>query len=119
MLAPLSEGWPAAVRIGSVWFKVRSPMIDDELRTFGQAEADRSLDGLESDVWRKLAERGQIREAARRRASLQGIVMIVAFVGSVAIGINSAQSPVPAKGRSSLTLGLELTPSSLLLGDAR
>ena len=102
-----------------VWFHVSNTMLDEDLRRLGKTVVDHSLDGLEADVWRHLAERSQIRKVARRRASLQGILMIVAFVGSAAMGINSARSPTPANGPLLLAFGSELTPSSLLLGAAR
>ncbi len=91
-------------------------MIDDELRQLGELKLDRSLERLESDIWRRLAVRSQHRAAVRRRASLQSVVMIFALFGSVAIGITASRSHAPTRGQSMLALGLELTPSSLLLG---
>lgn len=94
-------------------------MIDDELRQLGQLKLDRSLDHLESDIWRRIAVRSQNRVAVRRRASLQSLVMAFALVGSVAVGITTTRSQVPPRGQATLALGMELTPSTLLLGGAR
>ena len=93
-------------------------MIDDELRRLGEMKLDRSLEHLESDIWRRLAVRSQNRAAVRRRASLQSAVMVFAFVWSVAIGITATRSHAPTHGQAMLALGLELTPSSLLLRGA-
>jgi hypothetical protein len=94
-------------------------MIDDDLRQLNEGALDHSLNGLESDVWAGLAVRSRNRAAVRRRVSFQGVVMVLALVGSVAVGINATRSAGSARGRAVLALGLELTPSSLLLGNAR
>jgi hypothetical protein len=94
-------------------------MIDDDLRQLNEGALDHSLDGLESDIWAGLAARGRNRAAARKRVSFQSVVMVLALIGSVAVGINATRPAGPAHGRVVLTLGMELTPSSLLLGNAR
>lgn len=94
-----------------------NPMIDEELRRLREAELDRALDGLESDIWKRLAVRSRTRAAARRRVSLQSIMMLVGLVGSVAVGINAVRPAASAHGRAVLALGSELAPSSLLLGN--
>lgn len=94
-------------------------MIDDDLRQLNESALDHSLDGLESDIWTGLALRSQNRAAARTRVSFQSVVMVLALVGSVAVGINATGPAGPARGHVVLALGLELTPSSLLLGNAR
>jgi hypothetical protein len=94
-------------------------MIDDDLRQLNESALDHSLDGLESDVWAGLAVRSQNRATARRRVSFQSVVMVLAIVGSVAVGISVTRPAGPPRGRVVLALGLELTPSSLLLGNAR
>lgn len=91
-------------------------MIDEDLRELSNARLDRTLDGLESDIWRRLAMRSRTRAAARRRVSLQSIMMLFGLMGSVAVGINAARPAASAHGRALLALGSELAPSSLLLG---
>ncbi len=91
-------------------------MIDDYLREIGEAGLDRTLDDLEADIWRRLAVRSQYREVARRRVSLQSLVMVIGLIGSIAGGINAARPAIAAHGRVVLTLGSDLAPSSLLLG---
>lgn len=94
------------------------PVIDDELRRLGEIGVDRSLEHLESDIWRRLATRNQHRAAVRRRTSLQSAVMAFTLVVSVAIGITATRLHEPARGQPVLALGLELAPSSLLLSDS-
>jgi hypothetical protein len=94
-------------------------MLDDDLRRLNEGALDHSLDGLESDIWARLAARSQNRAVARRRVSLQSVVMVLALVGSIAIGIHSTRLAGPPRGRAVLALGLELAPSSLLLGNAQ
>lgn len=94
------------------------PVIDDELRRLGELGSDRSLEDLESDIWRRLATRNQHRAAVRRRASLQSAVMLFTLVGSVAIGISATRSHAPLRDQPMLAFGLDLAPSSLLLRDA-
>jgi hypothetical protein len=91
-------------------------MIDEDLRKLINASLDRTLDGLESDIWRRLAVRSSARAAARKRVSLQSVLMLVGLVGSVAGGINAARLTPAAHGRTVLAFGSELAPSSLLLG---
>jgi hypothetical protein len=91
-------------------------MLDKDLRQLSEAGLDRTLDSLESDIWRRLAVRSRHRAEARRRVSLQSVVMIVGLMGSIAGGIHAARPAACAHGRAVLALGSELAPSSLLLG---
>ena len=94
-------------------------MIDDDIRRLDEREVDYSLSRLESDIWQGVAARAQQRVAARRTASFQGAIMIVAVLSSAAAGLSAVRPvTVPAEvGR--LTEGVELMPSTLLLGDRR
>ena len=91
-------------------------MIDEDLGKLINASLDRTLDGLESDIWRRLAVRSSARVAARKRVSLQSVLLLVGLVGSVAGGINAARLTPAAHGPTVLAFGSELAPSSLLLG---
>jgi hypothetical protein len=91
-------------------------MIDHYLRKINGAVIDRSLDDLESDVWRGVAGRERARSAARKRVSAQGVILLVALIGSIAVGILSSRTAGLAHGHLVLPLGVGLTPSSLLLG---
>jgi hypothetical protein len=94
-------------------------MIDDDLRRLNERALDHSLDTLESDIWSGLALRVQHRVVARRRASLQGAVMALSLIISIGVGIHATRSAGATRGRAVLALGLELAPSSLLLGNPR
>ena len=91
-------------------------MIDEELRRLGEMALDRSLDHLKSDVWRRLAVRSRSRAAVRRRVSLQSVAIVVALAGSVAAGVSTARSIAATHRQAVIALGLELTPSGLLIG---
>jgi len=93
-------------------------MIDHDLRRLNDGALDHSLAELETDVWRRLDVRTRDRGAALRRVSFQGVVMVLALIGSVAGGINATRFSAP-RGHATLGLGMELTPSSLLLGNVR
>ncbi len=89
---------------------------DAELLT---APADRSLERLESQVWQQVSERLHARAAARRRASVQGLIMLMAFIGSIGFGINATHHRQASSGAEDLSLALNLAPSSLLLSQTR
>ena len=94
-------------------------MIDDDIRRLGERDHDRSLNRLESDIWRGVAARARRREAARKITSFQGAIMILALLGSAAAGLRIVQ---PTDARAEVPLmasGIELMPSSLLLGQPR
>ncbi len=89
---------------------------DAELLT---APADRSLERLESQVWQHVSERMHARAAVRRRLSVQGLIMFMAFIGSIGFGINATHHLQDSLGGEELSLALNLAPSSLLLSQFR
>ena len=89
---------------------------DAELLT---APADRSLERLESEVWQQVSERLHARVAARRQVSVQGLIMLVAFIGSIGFGISATHRLRASSGGQELSLALNLAPSSLLLSQSR
>lgn len=87
-------------------------MIEDDLRELESGAIDHSLDRLESDVWQGVAMRTRARSAARKLASLQGFLLLLSMLGSVAAGVSVAH---PGAGsRSDLMPGMEFMPSYLL-----
>lgn len=93
-------------------------MIDDDLHRLDAREPDHSLDQLEFDVWDGLARRARERASARRTVSLQGAIMMLALVVSAAMGIGAVRpATVTAGANGLLNEGIELMPSTLLLGD--
>ncbi len=89
-------------------------MIDEDLRKLSNAGLDRTLDGLESDIWRRLAVRSRTRAAARKRVSLQSVLMLVGLVGSVAGGINAARLAPAAHGPARRGLGSAQAPTRMV-----
>jgi hypothetical protein len=92
-------------------------MIDDDIRRLDERERDHSLSQLESDIWTGVDARARQRAAARRIVSFQGAIMIIALLGSAAAGLTMVRPVDGAAGAGLLASGVELMPSSLLLGD--
>jgi hypothetical protein len=93
-------------------------MIDDDIHRLDERALDHSLSRLEADIWKGVAARAGQREAARRMTTLQGAIMVVALLGSAAAGFNVGR-PAGASTSALLASGVELMPSSLLLGERR
>lgn len=70
------------------------------------------LDGLEADIWRR-ERRVMARRAARRVASCQALVLLLAVAGSGAAGAAMAAQFAPP---STFVAEENLAPSHLLLG---
>ena len=94
-------------------------MIEDDIRQLDQRPLDLSLGTLEADIWRRVAARALKRQAARKVASFQCIVMVCALFGSIAAGISVGRPGRAAGAATVLATGSELMPSSLLLGEHR
>ena len=94
-------------------------MIDDDLTQLNDRASDHSLEALESDIWAGLALRIRHRAMTRRRVSFQSAVMALSLIVSIAIGIHATRAAGAARGSPIFASGLELAPSSLLLGNAR
>lgn len=77
---------------------------------------DRSLDGLEADIWAGVAARAEARRTRTFLAGGQLAMMALALAGSLSLG-NAA---VAAKERQHSTIALlssaDLAPSTLLIG---
>jgi hypothetical protein len=72
-----------------------------------------NLDGLEADIWRRERHVRARQAASRMLASWQGFVLVLAVVGSAAMG---AAVTVPLAQPSSFVAEEGLAPSNLLLG---
>jgi hypothetical protein len=88
-------------------------MFEHDFEELDTQAPDHALDGLETDIWKGIASRKRERAAARKLVSLQAIVILLASIGSAAVGITVA-TPAQAS-RPTLMPGAELMPSSLLL----
>ena len=89
-------------------------MIEDGLRVTDECGKDFCLDRLEADIWHAVAARARERRTLRQITFCQVAVMTGALFGSIATGIAFAGANAPG-GRPFLALGVELTPSVLLL----
>ncbi len=93
--------------------------MDDDLIELTARALDHSLDGLEAAIWAGVALRAQNRTVAKRRVSFQSGVMALAIVGSIALGVHATRVARAIPARALFAFGLELAPSSLLLGNVR
>lgn len=92
-------------------------MIDNDLYTLVNQVPDRTLDGLEGDIWRRIERHTQNRRLGRVIASCQLMAMVVALAGSAAFGAAEATSYHARQETISYT-DINLAPSTLLLGRA-
>ena len=94
-------------------------MIDDDLRQLNAQPADRDLGRLEADIWAGLAQRSRHRAVTRGRVLLQSAVMALSLFVSIAIGVHATREEGASHVVAVVASGLDLAPSSLLLGGAR
>lgn len=94
-------------------------MIDDDLHELDEREPSHSLDRLEADIWRGVAARARQRAAARRTTSFQSVILVFALLGSAAAGLSVVRPAGALAGVALFNSGIELMPSSLLLGERR
>ncbi len=91
--------------------------IEAHLRKLSEQDGDRILTGLETDIWAGVAARAKAREASRWIISCQAAVMVVAVIGSAAIGVHFATPPASSSQvLSSFSSRIAFAPSTLLLG---
>ena len=88
-------------------------MIENDLRELEAGAMDHPLDLLESDIWYGVAMRTRARSAGRKLAALQGFLLLLSMLGSVAVGVSVAHPSVSS--RAALMPGIEFMPSYLLL----
>jgi len=89
---------------------------DETLRAFIRQSPDRDLDGVEADVWRRVAKRDQARRTGRVVATAQLGLACLVLAGGLTAGRAAVTSN--AGDRSGLTLlsSADLAPSTLLVG---
>ena len=92
-------------------------MIEGNLRDLTGRPPDRSLDTLEADIWAGVAARQEANRTARLVLSCQALVVAAALILSLIAGSQIGHSLArETGGQNSFANGLELAPSTLLLG---
>jgi hypothetical protein len=92
-------------------------MNEDDIRSLAGQEPDRSLDTLEADVWAGVAARQAADRISRLVLSCQAFVVAAALVSSLIAGSQIGHALAKETGQqSSFANGMELAPSTLLLG---
>ena len=91
-------------------------MIDADIVKLSKRDPGGKLDGLEAQIWVRVAERAAARKDVRTVAAYQMAVMAFAMIGSISAGLVLA-SGAPAPQVANIALpGIELAPSQLLFG---
>lgn len=81
-----------------------------------QQVPERSLEGLEREVWARIDAEADRRQLGRRVIEVQAAVLAILAMGGLALGI---AGPAPARATARLDVfspGPPLAPSTLLLG---
>lgn len=92
-------------------------MIDSDLRRLLAQPADRSLDGLSSDIWAGVAARERQSHLYRRLLWLQSAALVAALVGSLVAGAHSSRT-ASSRPLEAFSPRMHLSISTRL-GDAR
>ena len=90
-------------------------MTDTDLNDLLNLPLDRSLDGLEEQIWAGVARLERSERSCRLAVSLQACVLAIAIGAGGLVGANAAHSRQGAAANP-LALGERHTPSHLLLG---
>lgn len=94
-------------------------MSDADLHKLFDQPLDRSLEGLEPNIWLGVAAREHDRRTSRLAASWQAGVLVVAIaIGGVA-GVTAATNVRVSSVQNPFLSGAQHAPSSLLFGSWR
>lgn len=92
-------------------------MNEDDIRSLTEQKPDQSLDTLEADVWAGVTARQEADRISRLVLSCQALVIAAALVSSVVVGNQIGHALAKEAGqKNSFANGMELAPSTLLLG---
>lgn len=94
-------------------------MLQEELDTLARAPLDRSLDGLESDIWRVVEARTREHRAYRGIVTVQLAILTVGVFGSLTVGRQWATAHDPAGTRGVFSPYTRHAASNLLVGESR
>lgn len=94
-------------------------MLHEDLDRLAKAPLDRSLDGLEADIWRGIDAHTIEQRAYRGVMTLQLAILAVGIFGSVMVGHQWAATHNPAGPRGVFSPYTRLAASSLLMGESR
>jgi hypothetical protein len=92
-------------------------MIDDRIDRLNILPPDRSLDGLESEIWAKIDADAQSRRMAGLVLGYQAVAVAAVVAGGLAMGNLSPGQPAASFARLDVfSPESTLAPSTLLLG---
>jgi hypothetical protein len=92
-------------------------MIDTDLSKLAEAPPDHALEELEARIWVGVARRQAQGRIERRLLALQGLVLVVALIGSMIAGQHQ-RALEQAGSLDIFSPHMPLTASTLLVGNA-
>ena len=94
-------------------------MLEVDLDRLAKAPVDRSLEGLERDIWRGVAARTAERSTYSTAFAMQLAILTLGTFGSLAIGHRWATTHEWAANHGAIAPYTRLAASDLLVGDSR
>jgi len=94
-------------------------MLQEDLYALSKTPLDRSLEGLESDVWRSIDARATDRRTYASAFAVQVVILTVGAMASAAVGHQWATAHQPNTGAGVFSPYTRLAASTLLVGDSR
>ena len=94
-------------------------MLEDDLDRLAKAPIDRSLEGLERDIWRGVAAHTAERSTYSTAFAMHLAILTLGTLGSLAVGRQWATTHELAANRGALAPYTRLAASDLLVGQSR
>ncbi|MDE2252035.1 MAG: hypothetical protein KGL25_11610 [Gammaproteobacteria bacterium] len=94
-------------------------MLQEELSALARAPLDRSLDGLESGIWRVVEAKTSERRAYRGIVTMQLVILAIGVAGSLGFGRQWATTHNAAGPHGVFSPYTRLVASNLLVGEPR
>ena len=89
-------------------------MLEDDIRQLAQKVPERSLEGLEADIWNNVEAKVRLSSAIKRATVYQGMIVAVVLSGGWLTG-SLSETPRRNDPLVAFSPSLSLAPSSLLL----
>lgn len=94
-------------------------MLQEDLAALSKAPLERSLEGLESDIWRSIDARAADRRTYAGAFAVQVVILTTGALASAAVGHQWATAHQPSNGAGVFSPYTRLAASTLLMGDSR
>ena len=94
-------------------------MLQRDMERLASAAPDRSLEGLESDIWHRIDVMAADRRSYTGAFAVQMVILAVGTMASLAAGHQWATSHPPERSAGVFSPYTRLAASTLLVGDSR